>query len=138
MRSDQAILLVEDDQVDAMTIKRAFRQLGSPNPLHHVTDGEKALEFLRDPAKPRPGLILLDLNMPRMNGLEFLTHAKADPDLKTIPVVILTTSGEDGDRVGSYARSVAGYMIKPVEYPQFVETMRRIYDYWVVSETPPH
>ena len=138
MRSDQAILLVEDDQVDAMSIMRALRQLGSPNPLHHVTDGEKALEFLRDPAKPRPGLILLDLNMPRMNGLEFLSHAKVDPDLKTIPVVVLTTSGEDGDRVTSFERSVAGYMVKPVEYPQFVETMRKIHEYWVVSETPPH
>lgn len=121
-----------------MTIKRALRQLESPNPLHHVTDGEKALEFLRDPAMPRPGLILLDLNMPRMNGLEFLEHAKADPDLKTIPVVVLTTSREDGDRVTSFERSVAGYMVKPVEFPSFVDTMRKIHDYWVVSETPPH
>lgn len=138
MRSDQAILLVEDDQVDAMTIKRALRQLGTANPLYHVTDGERALAFLRDPAQPRPGLILLDLNMPRMNGLEFLSHAKVDPAIKSIPVVVLTTSREDGDRLGSFERNVAGYMVKPVEYPQFVDTMRRIHEYWVVSETPPH
>jgi CheY-like chemotaxis protein len=138
MRSEQTILLVEDDQVDSMTIQRALRQLETPNPLHHVTDGEKALEFLRDPAKPRPGLILLDLNMPRMNGLEFLEHVKQDAELRKIPVVVLTTSREDGDRISSFERSVAGYMIKPVEYPQFVETMRKIRDYWTTSEMAPN
>jgi CheY-like chemotaxis protein len=96
------------------------------------------LEFLRDPAKPVPGLILLDLNMPRMNGIEFLLHVKDDPVLRKIPVVVLTTSREDGDRLSSFERSVAGYMIKPVEYPQFVETMRKIRDYWVASELAPN
>ncbi len=138
MRSEQTILLVEDDQVDFMTIQRALRQLETPNPLHHVTDGEKALEYLRDATKPRPALILLDLNMPRMNGHEFLAHVKDDPLLKMIPVVILTTSGDDGDRVSSFEKSVAGYMIKPVEYPKFLETMRKIRDYWIASELPPN
>ena len=99
MRSEQTILLVEDDHVDFLTIQRALRQLESSNPLHHVTDGEKALEYLRDASQARPGLILLDLNMPRMNGREFLTHVKNDPVLKMIPVVVLTTSSEDQDRI---------------------------------------
>lgn len=136
MKNDQVVLLVEDDSIDAMTVKRALRELESPNPLHHVTDGEAALEFLRDPANPRPGLILLDINMPRMNGIEFLDHAKQDPELRTIPVVVLTTSKEDTDRFNSFSKNVAGYMVKPVDYQQFVEVMRRIRDYWMLSESP--
>ena len=138
MRSEQTILLVEDDHVDYMTILRALRQLESSNPLHRVTDGEKALEYLRDVSQPRPGLILLDLNMPRMNGREFLTHIKEDPILKMIPVVVLTTSAEDQDRIITFQQSVAGYMIKSVDYPQFLETMRTIKDYWIASELPPN
>jgi CheY-like chemotaxis protein len=135
MKPDQSVLLVEDDRVDAMTVQRALRQLEAPNPLHHVTDGEKALEFLRDPSKPRPGLILLDLNMPRMNGIEFLSRVKQDSALKAIPVVVLTTSREEADRFNSFEQSVAGYMIKPVDYDQFVTIMRTIKDYWMTSET---
>ena len=138
MRSEQTILLVEDDHVDYMTILRALRQLESSNPLHRVTDGEKALEYLRDVSQPRPGLILLDLNMPRMNGREFLTHIKGDPILKMIPVVILTTSAEDQDRIITFQQSVAGYMKKSVDYPRFLETMRTIRDYWLASELPPN
>lgn len=137
MKTDQAILLVEDDSVDAMTVRRSLRQLQTPNPLHHVTDGERALAFLRDPANPRPGLILLDINIPRMNGLEFLGHAKADPALCSIPVVVLTTSRDEADRFTSFGKNVAGYMVKPVDYEQFVEVMRRIRDYWLISETAP-
>ena len=138
MRSEQTILLVEDDHVDFLTIQRALRQLESSNPLHHVTDGEKALEYLRDASQARPGLILLDLNMPRMNGREFLTHVKNDPVLKMIPVVVLTTSSEDQDRIITFQKIVAGYMIKSVEYPKFLETMRTIRDYWIASELPPN
>ncbi len=136
MTPDQPVLLVEDDSIDAMTVRRALRELEAPNPLHHVTDGEQALAFLRDPAKPRPGLILLDINMPRMNGLEFLNHAKNDPTLCSIPVVVLTTSQEDTDRFNSFSKHVAGYMVKPVDYAQFVEVMRKIRDYWMASESP--
>jgi CheY-like chemotaxis protein len=137
MHPQHSVLLVEDDQIDAMTVRRALRQLGANNPLCHVTDGERALAFLRDPANPRPGLILLDLNMPRMNGAEFLAILKADERWRLIPVVVLTTSGEERDRVAAFRQSVAGYMIKPVEYPEFLETMRLIRDYWTRSETPP-
>ena len=136
MNPDQPVLLVEDDTIDAMTVRRSLRELESPNPLHHVTDGEAALAFLRDPANPRPGLILLDINMPRMNGIEFLTHAKEDPALCSIPVVVLTTSREDTDRFNSFSKNVAGYMVKPVDYAQFVEVMRKIRDYWMLSESP--
>jgi CheY-like chemotaxis protein len=135
MTPDQAVLLVEDDTIDAMTVKRSLRELESPNPLHHVTNGEEALAFLRDPAKPRPGLILLDINMPRMNGIEFLNHAKTDPELCSIPVVVLTTSKEDTDRFNSFSKHVAGYMVKPVDYEQFVEVMRKIQAYWMLSES---
>lgn len=137
MKPDQPILLVEDDRIDAMTVQRALRELNSPNPLRHVTDGEKALEHLRNPANQRPGLILLDLNMPRMNGIEFLTIAREDPELRSIPVVVLTTSREEADRLKSFNRNVAGYMVKPVDFAQFVEVMRVIGRYWLTSEAPP-
>lgn len=135
MRTEQTILLIEDDLVDTMTIRRAFKKLHSKNPIENVTDGERALIYLRDSTKPRPGLILLDLNMPRMNGIEFLAEMKNDPALKAIPVVVLTTSQEETDRIGSFEKSISGYMIKPVDYPQFVQTMRVIRDYWAASES---
>ncbi|HYP28953.1 MAG TPA: response regulator [Blastocatellia bacterium] len=136
MRDSAPILLVEDDRVDAMTVKRALKDINVCNPVHLVGNGEEALEFLRDDKAPRPGIILLDLNMPRMNGLEFLKVAKQDERLKQIPVVVLTTSREERDRVESFNLSVAGYMIKPVDYLQFVEVMRAINLYWTLSELP--
>jgi CheY-like chemotaxis protein len=136
MRDSAAILLIEDDRVDAMTVKRALKEINVCNPLHVVRNGEEALEFLRDVASPRPGIILLDLNMPRMNGLEFLKIAKQDDRLKLIPVIVLTTSREERDRLESFNLSVAGYMIKPVDYMQFVEVMRAINIYWTLSELP--
>jgi CheY-like chemotaxis protein len=135
MKPDQSLLLVEDDRVDAMTVRRSLRELEAPNPLHHVTDGEAALAFLRDPANERPGLILLDINMPRMNGIEFLAHMKGDAALSSIPVVVLTTSKDETDRFNTFSKNVAGYMVKPVDYDQFVEVMRKIRDYWMLSET---
>lgn len=137
MTPQQHILLVEDDDIDAMTVRRTLRELNAPNPLDRATDGEHALAFLRDPARPRPGMILLDLNMPRMNGIEFVREIKNDPDLRAIPVVVLTTSSEEGDRIAAFDNSVAGYMVKPVDYPQFVRIMSLIRDYWMTSITPP-
>jgi CheY-like chemotaxis protein len=138
MRTEQTILLIEDDLVDTMTIRRAFKKLDTKNPIDNVTDGERALSYLRDNTKTRPGLILLDLNMPRMNGLEFLEHVKADPALRAIPVIVLTTSREDGDRMASFEKNVAGYMVKPVEFDKFLEVMRKISDYWLASEPRPN
>lgn len=137
MTPQQHILLIEDDEVDVMTVRRSLKELGVPNPLNHVTDGEEGLAFLRDAANPRPGLILLDLNMPRMNGIEFLNEIKKDPTYRNIPVVVLTTSKEEVDRINSFNNNVAGYMIKPVDYPQFVQTMQIISDYWTKSEFAP-
>lgn len=136
MKNNKPILLVEDDQVDAMTVKRALRELNVTNELYRANNGEEALELLRNGRTPRPCIILLDLNMPKMNGLEFLKVVKEDNSLKQIPVVVLTTSREERDKFESFNRSVAGYMVKPVDYVQFVETIKLIKMYWTLSELP--
>jgi CheY-like chemotaxis protein len=134
--SCKAILLVEDDQVDAMTVRRALKELHVANKLEHVENGEEGLAYLRDTGHDRPCIILLDLNMPVMNGIEFLQAVKADNALKRLPVVVLTTSEEQEDKVESFTLGVAGYMRKPVDYRQFVETIRSIDAYWTISELP--
>lgn len=136
MRGGKPILLVEDDIVDAMTVKRALHDLNVTNTLIIKGNGEEALEYLHGGAPTLPCIILLDLNMPRMNGIELVRHLKQDTHLRRIPVVVLTTSKDEQDRVQSFDHSVAGYMIKPVEYPQFVEVVRSIHLYWTLSELP--
>ncbi len=136
MRSSKPILLVEDDKVDAMTVTRALKEINVTNRLDITNNGEEALAFLRNLEHEKPGIILLDLNMPKMNGIEFLQVAKNDTDLKKIPVVVLTTSKEEQDKVDSFNLGVAGYMIKPVDYLQFVEVVRTIDLYWTLSELP--
>jgi CheY-like chemotaxis protein len=134
--TNQPILLVEDDQVDAMTVRRALKELHVLNYVERTENGEDALRYLRDGARNRPCLILLDLNMPVMNGIEFLETVKGDPELRRIPVVVLTTSEEQKDKVDSFSLGVAGYMRKPVDYRQFVEMIRSIDAYWTLSELP--
>ena len=136
MRSSKPILLVEDDQVDALTVKRALKELNITNRLDIVHNGEEALTFLGNLENEKPGIILLDLNMPKMNGIEFLQIAKKDDNLKKIPVVVLTTSKDDQDKVDSFNFGVAGYMIKPVDYRKFVEVVKTIDLYWTLSELP--
>jgi len=136
MRNFKPILLVEDDNLDALTIQRAIDQLGGAHSLVRAKDGEEALEYLMDASAQKPCLILLDLNMPRMNGIEFLGAAKADDRLRRIPVVVLTTSQEPRDVSASFDFSVAGYVVKPVDYEQFVDSMRIIDQYWTLSELP--
>jgi len=136
MRNSKPVLLVEDDSVDAMTVKRAFKDLRVMNPLTHRINGEEALEYLRDKSSEKPCVILLDLNMPKMNGIEFLKVVKADDVLKRIPVIVLTTSKEECDIMDSFKLSVAGYIVKPVNYTKFVETIRTIDLYWTLSELP--
>jgi CheY-like chemotaxis protein len=136
MTNQKPILLVEDDRVDAMTVKRAIRQIKMHHSLIHAENGEEALEYLKNPSNEKPWIILLDLNMPKMNGIEFLQVAKRDEVLKSIPVVILTTSKEQQDRIESFKFGVAGYMIKPVDYSQFVEMMQAIKMYWTLSQQP--
>ena len=136
MKSEISILLVEDDRVDVMTVKRALKDLKVTNPLNITSNGEEALAFLQEERNQRPSIILLDLNMPRMNGLEFLKIIKQHKSLKRIPVIVLTTSEEEQDRIESFYLSVAGYMIKPIDYLKFVEIMRTIHQYWILSELP--
>ncbi len=135
MRTVKPILLVEDDVIDAMTVRRAFKDLNLNNPLTHVTNGEEALSYLQE-AEPLPCVILLDLNMPRMNGVEFIQAAKADPAFKGIPIIVLTTSRDHSDVTNSYNLSVAGYIVKPVDYNGFVEVIRTLGLYWTINEFP--
>ena len=136
MRTARPLLLVEDDEIDQMTVQRALRDIHVTNRLDLAGDGEQALAHLRAPACERPGLILLDINMPRMNGIELLRELKRDTELRRIPVVVLTTSDEDQDRLDSFDLGVAGYMRKPVDYRQFVDVVRTIDMYWTLSELP--
>jgi CheY-like chemotaxis protein len=133
---NKPLLLVEDDQVDVMTIKRALKEIHVVNSVVHVENGEQALAYLRNPDNERPCIILLDLNMPVMNGIEFLEVAKRDDQLRRFPVIVLTTSEEQEDKLNSFDLGVAGYMAKPVDYRQFVEVMRSIDLYWTISEMP--
>lgn len=136
MRSSKPILLAEDDSIDAMTVKRALKDLNVTNQLVHTTNGEEALEYLRNGSNSKPCIILLDLNMPKMNGIEFLRVAKADDYLKGIPAVVLTTSTGDQDKIESFKLSVAGYIVKPVDYKKFVEAIKTLNLYWTLSELP--
>jgi len=136
MRSKKPILLVEDDKVDTMSIKRALDEIKVTNRLDIAGNGEEALLFLRNPENKKPCVILLDLNMPKMNGIEFLKIAKKDKRLRRIPVVVLTTSEEEQDMINSFDLGVAGYMIKPVGYQKFVEVVKTIDLYWTLSRLP--
>jgi CheY-like chemotaxis protein len=134
--ANKPILVVEDDAVDVMTIRRSLKDIHVTNPVVQQENGERALSWLRDPANEKPCIILLDLNMPVMNGIEFLQVAKNDEQLRRFPIIVLTTSEEQQDKVDSFNFSVAGYMAKPVDYLQFVEVMRSIDLYWSISEMP--
>jgi CheY-like chemotaxis protein len=136
MRSTKPVLLVEDDSVDAMTVRRAFADLKLTNKLAHSVNGEDAVQYLQDPDNEEPCVILLDLNMPRMNGIEFLKVIKEDGRLRRIPVIVLTTSNEERDVVESFKLGVAGYIVKPVDYMKFVDTIHTIDLYWTLSEMP--
>ena len=136
MRNRKPILLVEDDRIDAMTVQRALKDIKVANQVIIRENGEEALEYLRDEANFKPAIILLDLNMPKMNGIEFLEVAKTDDSIKKIPVIVLTTSHGEWDRLQSFDLGAAGYMVKPVDYTQFVEVIRVIDLYWTLSELP--
>ena len=143
MRTNSPILIVEDNRVDVMTIERSFKNAKVSNPLTVTSNGEDALAYLRRQGKyadikekRRPCIILLDLNMPIMNGIEFLRIVKGDDQLKSIPVIVLTTSKEESDRVESFNLSVAGYIVKPVELEKFTEVIKILDLYWTVSELP--
>ncbi|MCC5634451.1 response regulator [Nostoc sp. CHAB 5844] len=136
------ILLVEDDEVDVMNVKRAFKKVNITNPLYLASNGLEALAMLRSnhgkysnlPTERR--LVLLDLNMPKMNGIEFLQELRSDPELCTTPVVVMTTSNHDQDKVQAYNFNVAGYILKPLTFNNFVETMSTLNKYWILCEIP--
>ena len=134
------ILLVEDDEVDVMNVQRAFKKMNIANPLYVAGNGLEALDLLRGkndkpseiPSKRR--IILLDINMPKMNGIEFLQELRSDPDLQSTPVIVLTTSDEDQDRIDAYRFHVAGYILKPVTFAKFAELMATLNKYWTLCE----
>jgi len=135
--NSQPILLVEDTPEDAEATLRAFKKAGMANPIYHCQDGDDALDYLRnqgkykDPAKaPRPGMILLDLNMPGTDGREVLSEIKADDKLRQIPVIVLTTSADERDTQSCYRDGANSYIQKPVDMKGFLESIQRLVDYW--------
>lgn len=135
------ILLVEDDDVDAEAVIRAFRKRRIANPVEIVQDGIQALERLRGteqtPPLERPILILLDLNMPRMNGIEFLQNLREDPSLHDNIVFVLTTSDADRDVTAAYQQHIAGYLVKSRVGEDFIELTNLVQHYWRYVELPP-
>jgi CheY-like chemotaxis protein len=129
------VLLVEDDPGDTLMIREAFEQHDITHRLHHVPDGVEAMAFLRGEGahagSPRPDLILLDLNLPRMDGREVLKQVKGDPELRAIPIVVLTTSDADEDILRSYDLHANAYVTKPVDFDRFIEVVRLTDDFFV-------
>jgi CheY-like chemotaxis protein len=136
------VLLVEDDEGDVLMTREAFEHYKIRNTLHVVTDGDKALQFVRRTGEyadaPRPGLILMDLNLPRRDGLEVLAELKADPDLRVIPVVVLTTSQAEEDILRSYALHANAYVSKPVDFDRFIDVIRQIDKFFITVVSLPH
>ena len=131
------ILLVEDDQVDILNVRRAFLKHNITNPLFVAENGVEGLEMLRNGAvPPTRRIVLLDLNMPMMNGIEFLRALRADPELRLTPVVVLTTSNDERDRTEAYNLNVAGYILKPVTFMNFGDVMTTLNKYWALVELP--
>ncbi|AAS69808.1 response regulator [Leptospira interrogans] len=138
------ILVAEDDPDDRLLMKDGFRENNLANPLHFVKDGEELFEFLRNEGEysdilkyPKPGIILLDLNMPRMDGREALKTIKSIPELKKIPVIVLTTSREEEDMFKTYDLGANSFIRKPVEFEAFLETIRALGKYWLeIVELP--
>ena len=134
------ILLVEDDEVDVMNVKRAFRKNNLTNPIYHAGNGIEALQLLRGETSQGniglPRIILLDLNMPRMGGIEFLHELRKDELLKNLSVFVMTTSNEDKDKVDAYSLNVAGYILKPLSMESFVSAVSILKNYWTLCEYP--
>lgn len=132
------ILLVEDSEPDILLTQEAFAEAGIYNQLRVARDGVEALEVLRTPGALRPDVILLDINMPRMNGLELLNELKRDPQLMTIPVIMLTTSAAEEDILRSYQAHAASYVVKPVEFQRFYAAIQALGQYMLSVVRVPH
>lgn len=131
------ILVVEDDEVDVINIHKAFNKVNIINPMYFAKDGREALDMIETGTVEKPLLILLDINMPRMNGLEFLRELRAKTEWESTPVVILTTSNLEKDKFEAYQLKVAGYVVKPVEFVGFADAVSTIGSYWTLCEFPP-
>ncbi len=136
MRNSKPILLVEDDEVDVITARKALGEINVTNELIHKCDGKEALEYLRDESKTKPCIILLDLDMPHMDGFEFITAIKSEDNLKKIPLVVLAASDEEKSVAKAFESSAAGYILKAMDFGQFVERMRTVDNYWTLSMLP--
>lgn len=133
------ILLVEDDEVDIMNVQRAFKKNNIGNPVFVARNGLEALQMLRGESEEKvPGIqiILLDINMPKMGGIEFLTELRKDPLLKATSVFVMTTSNEDGDKISAFNLNVAGYILKPLSFESFANSISVLSHYWHLCEQP--
>tara|TARA_R110001583_G_scaffold114361_3_gene264852 strand:- start:1047 stop:1475 length:429 start_codon:yes stop_codon:yes gene_type:complete len=131
-----SILLVEDDDIDAMSVKRAFNRMKIANPIVRAKDGLDALEILKNGGVKQPYLILLDLNMPRMGGLELLDIIRNDPQLESNVIFVLTTSKDDEDKLAAYKHHVAGYIVKEKLDEGFEQLVKMLDHYWRLVELP--
>jgi two-component system response regulator len=140
----QTILLVEDNDDDAELTTRAFNRANVKNPMVRARDGQEALDYLfgrgayakRD-VRDLPAVTLLDINMPRISGMDVLKAIRADERTQHLPVVVLTSSNEDGDRINAYSHFANSYVLKPVDYDQFVIAASQLGLYWMVLNSPP-
>ncbi|SHM57790.1 Response regulator receiver domain-containing protein [Flavobacterium xinjiangense] len=128
------ILLVEDDEVDVMNVKRAFSKNNIKNELFVAGNGVEALDMLRTSIVPLPRIIILDINMPKMNGIEFLKNLRDDENLKNISVFVMTTSNEDSDKINAYNLNVAGYILKPLSFEKFITSVATLKNFWSLCE----
>ena len=128
------ILLVEDDEVDVMNVKRAFSKNNIKNPLFVAGNGIEALEMLENQIIPLPKIIILDINMPKMNGIEFLKIMRENERLKNISVFVMTTSNEDSDKINAYNLNVAGYILKPLSFEKFLTSVATLKNFWQLCE----
>lgn len=128
-----SVLLIEDDKIEKMKVRRTMETLGLPHKIKEANNGEEALEVLNGP-ESLPDIILLDLNMPKLNGLEFLQILKNDDRLKYLPVIIVTTSANYKDLKRCYEIGIAGYITKPLKYEKYVEKLKIVLDYWSFNE----
>ena len=131
-----SILLVDDDDIDAMSVQRAFSRMKIANPIVRAKDGIEALDILRNGGVKQPYLILLDLNMPRMGGLELLNTIRSDPQLESNGVFVLTTSKDDEDKLAAYKHHVAGYIVKEKLDEGFEQLVKMLDHYWRLVELP--
>ena len=131
-----SIMLVEDDEVDIMNVKRAFKKNNITNPIMVARNGLEALDMLTKPGIALPKVIILDINMPRMNGIEFLKEIRKDEKLKMISVFVMTTSNQDSDKIKAYDLNVAGYILKPLSFEKFVTSVATLNSYWSLCERP--